>query len=89
MNAKKALKIEWEPLKIKTSERKNLRAYRNISIFLQVWRHRTHKAKIAEIYKTRQIVRKDCDPETAFKNAAKVIERTFTAPFLRTTCRNR
>jgi isoquinoline 1-oxidoreductase beta subunit len=33
-----------------------------------------------------EVVRKDGDPETAFKNAAKVIERTFTAPFLAHNC---
>ena len=29
-----------------------------------------------------QLLRKDGDPETAFKNAAQIIERTYTAPFL-------
>jgi isoquinoline 1-oxidoreductase beta subunit len=31
---------------------------------------------------TTAVLRKDGDPETAFKNAAKVIERTYTAPYL-------
>ncbi len=33
-----------------------------------------------------QQLRKDGDPETAFKNAAQIIERTFTAPFLAHNC---
>ena len=31
-------------------------------------------------------IRKDGDPETAFKNAAQIIERTYTAPFLAHNC---
>ncbi|UZR99272.1 xanthine dehydrogenase family protein molybdopterin-binding subunit [Chondrinema litorale] len=29
-----------------------------------------------------EVARKDGDPETAFKNAAKIVEKTFSAPFL-------
>jgi len=32
------------------------------------------------------VVRKDGNPETAFKNAAKIIERTYTAPFQAHNC---
>ncbi|MFV0267681.1 MAG: molybdopterin cofactor-binding domain-containing protein [Draconibacterium sp.] len=42
-----------------------------------------HKKKmIAEAAKSARVVRKDGNPEEAFKKAAKVIERTYTAPFL-------
>lgn len=42
-----------------------------------------HTVKMAELgIKKAQVVRKDGDPEAAFKKAAKVIERTYTAPFL-------
>ena len=33
-----------------------------------------------------KVLRQDGDPATAFKNAAKVIERTYTAPFLAHNC---
>jgi isoquinoline 1-oxidoreductase subunit beta len=36
--------------------------------------------------KTAEQLRKDGDPETAFKNAAQIIERTYTAPFLAHNC---
>jgi isoquinoline 1-oxidoreductase subunit beta len=36
--------------------------------------------------KQAQELRKDGDPETAFKNAATIIERTFNAPFLAHNC---
>ncbi|MFN7120268.1 MAG: molybdopterin cofactor-binding domain-containing protein, partial [Saprospiraceae bacterium] len=64
MNAKKALKIEWE----KTSELEN-----SVS----------HSTKMAELgVKAAQVVRKDGDPQAAFKKAAQIIERSYSAPFL-------
>jgi isoquinoline 1-oxidoreductase beta subunit len=43
----------------------------------------THQAKMAEyISKPGNVLRRDGDPEGAFKNAAKIIEKTYTAPFL-------
>lgn len=43
-----------------------------------------HEATLTELVSkpTKEAARKDGDPEAAFKNAAKVIERTFSAPFL-------
>ena len=64
MNAKKALKMEWE----KVSELEN---------------SASHTTKMTEPSADAvQVVRKDGDPEAAFKNAAQVIERSYTAPFL-------
>ena len=43
----------------------------------------THQAKMAEyISKPGTVLRRDGDPEGAFKKAAKIIEKTYTAPFL-------
>jgi isoquinoline 1-oxidoreductase beta subunit len=36
--------------------------------------------------KSADFVRKDGDPETAFKNAAQIIERTYYGPFLAHNC---
>ena len=36
--------------------------------------------------KMSEVVRQDGDPQAAFRNAAKVIERTYTAPFLAHNC---
>jgi isoquinoline 1-oxidoreductase beta subunit len=36
--------------------------------------------------KPANIIRKDGDPERAFKNASRIIERTYTAPFLAHNC---
>jgi isoquinoline 1-oxidoreductase beta subunit len=71
MNAKKSLKIEWEPLSGTT-------VLENSS---------QHKQQMDEMTaKPGNVVRKDGDPETAFKNAAKIIERTYTGPFLAHNC---
>jgi len=66
MNAKKALKIEWEP--------KEGAVVENSVDHLKKMQEMATKSVNAQ--------RKDGDPETAFKNAAKIIERTYTAPFL-------
>ena len=42
-----------------------------------------HRAKMKEFSnKPGRILRRDGDPEAAFKTAAKILERTYTAPFL-------
>src|SRR3954464_6464930 len=84
MNAKKALKIEWEEAP-------------ETSITVTVWGADKQSVKIpkglesteghkmamaAMMKKPGMVLRKDGDPEGAFKKAAKVIERTYSAPFL-------
>lgn len=84
LQAKKSLKVEWEkapestfpmagrggqPMDIKVPE-----GLENSS---------SHKEKMAEyITKPGNVLRKDGDPEGAFKSAARVLERTYSAPFL-------
>lgn len=84
MNAKKALSITWEPIGdyIDTFENygggklnKNIPAgFENSAV---------HKARMNEMgAKKATVVRKDGNPEAIFKKADKIIERTYTAPFL-------
>jgi isoquinoline 1-oxidoreductase subunit beta len=87
MQAKKALKIEWEPIKDKT-ESVNMFG-RKVDVFTPAGLENsaTHTQKMAEVAsKPAKLMRKDGDPETAFKNAAKIIERTYSAPFLAHNC---
>lgn len=89
MNAKKALKLEWEPMEEYTDTFKN---FMNNGTFPRkmpagLENSTTHNAMMTETAsKPAKVVRKDGDTDTAFKNAAKIIERTYSAPFLAHNC---
>ena len=73
MNAKLMLKVEWEPI----TDSNGQGVPSGLESTLE------HHAKMAEAgAKSGRVVRKDGDPEMAFSKAAKVIERTYTAPYL-------
>ena len=87
MKARKKLKVQWEP----AGDIKNIMAGRDgkreviipgelESTDAQLKKMQEYAAKPA------QQLRKDGDPETAFKNAAQIIERTYNAPFLAHNC---
>lgn len=84
MQAKKNLKVEWE----KAPESSFPMAGRggntmDIKVPSGLENTTSHKEQMAEyITKPGNILRRDGDPEGAFKNAAKVLERTYSAPFL-------
>lgn len=89
MNAKKKLKIEWEPASAYTIKRNALggRTLSTVTIPAGLESTSDHKRKMSEMMeKTAEVVRKDGDPDTAFKNAAQIIERTYTGPFLAHNC---
>ncbi len=87
MQAKNALQIECEPIQSSTDTRDR---------FGRSWEQHTpaglestagHYAQMEEkAKKGAEIRRRDGDPEAAFKRAARVIERTYTAPFLAHNC---
>lgn len=83
LNAKKALKVDWE----KAPESSFAVDARGNKITIKVpaglENSEDHKAKMTEYsQKPGNILRRDGDPEAAFKKASKIIERTYTAPFL-------
>ena len=84
MNAKKALKIEWKESPEKKVTVKGWGGQAQVTtIPAGVESTSTHAAKMKEMHtKPASILRKDGDPEAAFKKAAKVVERTYTAPYL-------
>ncbi|MDW7692528.1 molybdopterin cofactor-binding domain-containing protein [Flammeovirgaceae bacterium SG7u.111] len=87
MNAKKALQVEFEPISDKT-ETIN-RFGRKLSWHTPARLESTtkHLAKMEDMTaKPGEVRRKDGNPEAAFKNASKVIERSYTAPYLAHNC---
>ncbi|WP_297337679.1 molybdopterin cofactor-binding domain-containing protein [Algoriphagus sp.] len=83
LQAKKAFQAEWENA---PESKFTMDAFGNkIPVTVPAGLENTsdHKAKMAEyIQKSGNILRRDGDPEAAFQKAAKVIERTYNAPFL-------
>ncbi|QHT67279.1 xanthine dehydrogenase family protein molybdopterin-binding subunit [Rhodocytophaga rosea] len=87
MNAKKALKVEWEKIADTTIAVAGRGGKQTVTIPAGLESSEGHQAKMAEMAKKPgKELRKDGNPEVAFKKAAKVIERTYTAPFLAHNC---
>jgi isoquinoline 1-oxidoreductase subunit beta len=84
MNAKKALKVQWQEITDSTFTQKGWGGNsQTVKVPAGLESTQGHNARMAEMSKTPgTMLRKDGDPETAFKNAKKVIERTYVAPFL-------
>lgn len=83
MNAKKALKVEWEEISDSSIVVNGWGGKQTVKIPGGLENTDSHKLRMAEMEKKpANVLRKDGDPEAAFKNAAKVIERTYTAPYL-------
>ncbi|MGX5857076.1 molybdopterin cofactor-binding domain-containing protein [Dyadobacter jiangsuensis] len=87
MNARKKLVAQWEPAGEVQDTMAGRDGKRVVTVPGALESSQTQMAKMAEYaQKPAQELRKDGDPETVFKNAAQVIERTYTAPFLAHNC---
>lgn len=84
MNARKALKLEWETFKDYDETFKTFwGTTEKTKIPGGLETTARHLQSMTELSgKPGKVVRKDGDPDKAFKKAAKVIERNYTAPFL-------
>ena len=80
MNAKMELKVEWEPISDTTIDFERGEPQVIPAGLESTADHKTRMKEMAA--KPGREVRRDGSPEEAFKRAAKVIERTYTAPFL-------
>ncbi len=84
MNARKKVVIQWEPIK-ETQEPLSSRggAKRQETIPAGLESTDEHMKQMYEMQKKPgKVLRKDGDPEAAFAKAKKVIEKTYSAPFL-------
>jgi isoquinoline 1-oxidoreductase beta subunit len=87
MNARKKLIVQWEPTGELIEKRNNFGRKQDVVVPGGLESSDTHYKKMQERAKEQAaVLRKDGDPETAFKNAAQIIERTYTAPFLAHNC---
>lgn len=87
MNAKKALQLEWESFSDHKVTVNSWGRKSEVTIPGGLENTTDHMAEMAKLAaKPAKVSRKDGDPETAFKNAAQIIERTYTAPFLAHNC---
>lgn len=87
MNARKKLKVEWQPITATKEIVSGFRGKTEVIVPAEPESTATHMEKMMEYAKKpAQQLRKDGDPETAFANAAQVLERTYTAPFLAHNC---
>jgi CO/xanthine dehydrogenase Mo-binding subunit len=87
MNAKKALKVEWEPFDDQEVVVNGWGGKETVTIPAGLESTTSHVAEMAKTAEgSARESRRDGDPEAAFKNAAQVIERTYTAPFLAHNC---
>ena len=87
MNARKKLKVDWEPMGDTKDTMMGRGGKREVAVPGGLENTSAQLEKMGEYAKKpAQQLRKDGDPETAFKNAAQIIERTYNAPFLAHNC---
>ncbi|PTX41460.1 isoquinoline 1-oxidoreductase beta subunit [Christiangramia gaetbulicola] len=87
MQAKKELKVEWDLNPKLTEQIQILEKSAGMAGATGLESSDIHNTLMAEVgEKKSEVVRKDGDPEKAFKNAARVIERSYTCPFLAHNC---
>lgn len=83
MNARKKLSVQWEPAGDVKETMMGRGGKREVTIPGRLETTSKQFEMMAEFAKKPATqLRKDGDPEAAFKNAAQVIERTYNAPFL-------
>ncbi|WP_316848135.1 xanthine dehydrogenase family protein molybdopterin-binding subunit [Pedobacter psychrodurus] len=87
MNARKKLIVEWMPAGDVKDTMAGRGENRTVVVPGELESTENQYKKMLE-YGARpaQLLRRDGDPETGFKNAKTIIERTYTAPFLAHNC---
>jgi isoquinoline 1-oxidoreductase beta subunit len=87
MNARKQLKVEWEPITETKETINNFGRKQEVVIPAGLpGSDEQYQQMQAKAKEPATLLRKDGDPEAAFKNAARIVERTYNAPFLAHNC---
>ena len=83
MQAKKALQVEWEKAPDISTKMDMFGQDMDVNFPSGLENTASHKTLMTEKAGIKQqVVRKDGNPEAIFKNAAKIIERSYSCPFL-------
>lgn len=87
MQAKKKLKVEWQPFATYTETIQGRGGKEELTVPGGLESTATHLAKMQEKAKgSAKVIRKDGNPEQAFRDADRVLERSYSAPFLSHNC---
>lgn len=87
MQAKKALKITWEPIQNHTETVTVFGNKREVNIPAGLENSSDHRSRMQALAaKPGRVVRRDGNPENAFQTAATVIERSYSCPHLAHNC---
>lgn len=87
LNAKKAIQVEWEPFGESKFTMDQFGNKVEVTIPAGLENSGDHFAQMEKLAsRPGKQVRRDGDPEAAFKTAAKVIERSYSCPFLAHNC---
>ena len=87
MNAKKALQVDWQSFEAYSESVNGFRGKTTVNIPTGLENSTDHKAQMEKLAtQPAKVVRKDGNPEAAFKKATKIIERSYSAPFLAHNC---
>ena len=86
LNAKKAIQAEYEPISAYVEKRDRFGSEENriVPAGQENTESQAEKMRVASLKP--QELRRDGNPEEAFKKASKVIEKTYTGPFLAHNC---
>lgn len=87
MNAKKQLIAEWEPISDSKFKMDRFGTQLEVAIPSGLESSEDHYAQMNEMAnRSATTTRKDGNPEAVFKSAAKIIERSYSCPFLAHNC---
>ena len=87
MQAKRAIQVNWQPIEAFSETINGFRGPTTRNVPVELENSADHRARMDEAMAApAETVRKDGDPEAAFANASRIIERTYSAPFLAHNC---
>jgi len=87
MNAKKQLNVDWEPIADSKFKMDRFGTEMEVDVPSGLESTEDHYAQMNEMAsKSSTTARKDGNPEEVFKTAAKIIERSYSCPFLAHNC---